>query len=686
MRPITLTVSALGTYKDITTINFNENAVSVFYSFSDLPELIFYALFGGENIIRCADAANDMQSYVELSFDTLEGRYTIKRNPSYERPKLRGNGFVKANASVILTFPDGHTIHKGSDVDKAISSATGLDKNNFDIWNYIIDTEKISELLNQSEDIKSAILKAILDEGVSKRIDRMPSQKVIDSLKAKKESLTQSLNEVENGNDSSADELSKEVESIEKAIAQAEEAIEALNNNISSAEIRIDEYESIMNAPFELEKSEKEAEKRRFDIEKLEISVEKKLQIKSDEQSLLARMQEIDNIVESANLSQEEAVLLNSRFTEESAKNKDIMRRMQSNNDKIANCKKSIDEASKRIKETAKLSEDDKLLKDFVTGVNEINDIFQEMDKFVYSESLKVLCETYLDMELEENLSEADYKKLKGAIFELAQEGNNRIDKIVPSDEELNKYNEELALLTQENDALKQEYNSVNQEIGFIKGKLASFPDKGQIDVLLRERRSIEKKIASIPTIEQTKQQLENHRRILKEIEERIDALKELVTKTPEDSEVIVNVAKSVEEMILTRNNIFADVEKNRAELNEKKLALTTISESAKNVDKLKLQLNSVSSALDSIGNDDASSTNKSLIANEYVNVIYDESQMLNNIIKDELLSVSIAIHDVVVGHESDMIFIFVNEVCEETVNKLNQAFEDRFASLIKKS
>lgn len=54
---------------------------------------------------------------VELVFSYAGKTYTVKRNPEYERPKSRGEGFTTQKAEVQLKYPDGRVVTKQRDVD-----------------------------------------------------------------------------------------------------------------------------------------------------------------------------------------------------------------------------------------------------------------------------------------------------------------------------------------------------------------------------------------------------------------------------------------------------------------------------------------------------------------------------------------------------------------------------------------
>ena len=143
MRPIRLTMSAFGPYAGRTVIDFDKLGQSGLYLITGdtgagkttIFDAITFALFGeasGENrapsMMRSKYAAPETPTEVELVFAYGGKRYTIRRNPEYERLKSRGTGTTTQLQSAELRYPDGRIVTKRSEVDEAVRAILGVDR------------------------------------------------------------------------------------------------------------------------------------------------------------------------------------------------------------------------------------------------------------------------------------------------------------------------------------------------------------------------------------------------------------------------------------------------------------------------------------------------------------------------------------------------------------------------------
>jgi exonuclease SbcC len=112
-----LDLRAIGPYPDLVTIDFAALAASGVFLLegptgsgkSTIIDAVVFALYGG---LAGSDASSDrlhsqhadpaVEPFVELVFETGAGTYRVRRSPQYDRPKQRGTGTVKQQASVQL--------------------------------------------------------------------------------------------------------------------------------------------------------------------------------------------------------------------------------------------------------------------------------------------------------------------------------------------------------------------------------------------------------------------------------------------------------------------------------------------------------------------------------------------------------------------------------------------------------
>ena len=146
MRPVKLTISAFGAYAGKTVLDLDKLGTSGLYLVTGdtgagkttIFDAITYALYGeasGDNrepsMFRSKYAETDIPTEVELVFSYAGKTYTVKRNPEYDRPKSRGEGFTSQKAEAQLTYPDGRIVTKQRDVDNAIQDIMGIDRTQF---------------------------------------------------------------------------------------------------------------------------------------------------------------------------------------------------------------------------------------------------------------------------------------------------------------------------------------------------------------------------------------------------------------------------------------------------------------------------------------------------------------------------------------------------------------------------
>ena len=147
MRPLRLTLSAFGPYAGETVLELEKLGKGGLYLVTGdtgagkttLFDAITYALYdhssGGVRegaMLRCKYADPRTPTFVELEFEVNGQRYTVRRNPEYTRPKVRGEGFTTEKADAVLTFPDTRPpVTRAKDVTAAVMEIIGLDYSQF---------------------------------------------------------------------------------------------------------------------------------------------------------------------------------------------------------------------------------------------------------------------------------------------------------------------------------------------------------------------------------------------------------------------------------------------------------------------------------------------------------------------------------------------------------------------------
>ena len=191
MRPINLIISAFGPYAEEVKIEFDKFLDKGIYLISGntgagkstIFEAIKFALYGEDNgEVRSKYAANDVPTFVEMTF-TLHGQeYKVTRNPKYLRPKSRGEGSTLAKAEAELIYPDGRVVSGYANVTKEIIVLTGLNSEQFSKI-VMIAQGKFRELLVADTASRSKIFRDIFKTEPYDKIQRRVKGKYLEACK-----------------------------------------------------------------------------------------------------------------------------------------------------------------------------------------------------------------------------------------------------------------------------------------------------------------------------------------------------------------------------------------------------------------------------------------------------------------------------------------------------------------------
>ncbi len=148
MKPRILTMQAFGPYAGKTTVDFTLlDPDGLFLITGDtgagkttIFDAISFALYGEASggserrtskSFRSDFAAADTETLVTLEFEHRGQLYTVTRIPEHERRKLRGDGMTKIKASASILMPDGKHFDSIPEVNAAVQTLIGLDRDQF---------------------------------------------------------------------------------------------------------------------------------------------------------------------------------------------------------------------------------------------------------------------------------------------------------------------------------------------------------------------------------------------------------------------------------------------------------------------------------------------------------------------------------------------------------------------------
>ena len=176
MRPIKIVISAFGPYAKRVELDMDRLGKEGLYLISGktgagkttIFDAIAFALFGSSSgsvrqgkMFRSKYADEDTETYVELTFSHVGKTYKIRRNPEYDRPKKRGDGFVTEPSNAILESEDG-VVDGASKVTAKVVELLGIDKNQF-LQICMIAQGDFAKLITSSTDERKAIFTRIFN-------------------------------------------------------------------------------------------------------------------------------------------------------------------------------------------------------------------------------------------------------------------------------------------------------------------------------------------------------------------------------------------------------------------------------------------------------------------------------------------------------------------------------------------
>lgn len=307
MRPIRLAMSAFGPYASKIELNLEQLGTGGLYLITGdtgagkttIFDAITFALYGeasGENreasMLRSKYAQPGTPTEVELTFSYAGKEYFVKRNPEYERPKARGEGFTSEKADARFRYPDGRMVTGLKDVNRAVLQTLGIDRAQFTQIAMIAQGDFLKLLFASTEDRKKIFQKIFRTERYHTLQERLKDES--GQLKRERDDLANGIGQYMDDIRWDGDEPLSRRTAGEKAFVSAEgireilallkelirrdqERDEALEKRIGQLDQRIEENTALLAraqawasagkslAEASLELKEGEASLRRFD-------------------------------------------------------------------------------------------------------------------------------------------------------------------------------------------------------------------------------------------------------------------------------------------------------------------------------------------------------------------------------------------------------------------------------------
>jgi len=225
MRLHTLTIQAVGPFAGRHTVDFAALSAGGLFLLegptgagkSTVIDAVVFALYGkvasasaSEDRLRSAFAADDVETVVDLVFETGSGVYRVRRTPAYERAKKRGTGRAKQQATVKLwrltaapegPAPDREDVDAGDPPGELLSTrldeagaeltrVVGLDRAQF-VQTMVLPQGEFAAFLRADPEQRRGLLQRIFGTEVYERVQQRLDELRRDAQRAVTEARTQ---------------------------------------------------------------------------------------------------------------------------------------------------------------------------------------------------------------------------------------------------------------------------------------------------------------------------------------------------------------------------------------------------------------------------------------------------------------------------------------------------------------
>ena len=257
MRPINLTMSAFGPYAGVQMLDMAQLGAEGLYLVTGdtgagkttIFDAICYALYDEPSgasrdarMMRSTYADVDTDTYVELTFEHMGKTYRVKRNPSYERRKKKGEGTTQQDAAAELYLPDDSVIANRTKVNSYLQELLGVDREQFSQISMLAQGEFKELLVAESGDRQKIFSKLfhtsryfVLQKRLQDETRKLQSER--DDMK---KSIEQYISGIVCGED---DPLGLSVQKAKDGQMPIDEVITLIGKLIVTEKARTDSYE-----------------------------------------------------------------------------------------------------------------------------------------------------------------------------------------------------------------------------------------------------------------------------------------------------------------------------------------------------------------------------------------------------------------------------------------------------------
>ena len=257
MRPLNLTMSAFGPYAGVQELDMSQLGAEGLYLVTGdtgagkttIFDAICYALYDEPSgtgrdarMMRSTYADVDTDTYVELIFEHMGKIYRIKRNPSYERRKKKGEGTTVQDAAAELYLPDDSVIANRTKVNSYLQELMGVDREQFSQISMLAQGEFKELLVAESGDRQKIFSKLfhtsryfVLQKRLQDETRKLQSER--DDMK---KSIEQYISGIVCGED---DPLGISVQKARDGQMPIDEVITLIGKLIETEKTRTDSYE-----------------------------------------------------------------------------------------------------------------------------------------------------------------------------------------------------------------------------------------------------------------------------------------------------------------------------------------------------------------------------------------------------------------------------------------------------------